>query len=178
MIPPPPIQGIGNAGGFTMQVELRDGSGDFSKLQALTRTIVGDARIQSGLARAQSSFRANVPQIDVAVDRTKAEALDISIGQVFQTLATYVGSSFVGQINKFGLTFQVYAQADANFTADPAPISSTAGRSRNGTMVPLGTIVSITPTTGPALISCTTFIRLQPLSARRRRVSVPASARA
>jgi HAE1 family hydrophobic/amphiphilic exporter-1 len=152
VVPPPAIQGIGNSGGFSMQVELRDGSGDFSKLQSLTRTIVGDARTQTGLARLNSTIRAGVPQMSVAVNRTKAEELQISTGQVFQTLATYVGSSFVGQINKFGLTFQVYAQAAASARVSPADIEALPVRAGNGTMVPLGTVVDITPTTGPALV--------------------------
>jgi HAE1 family hydrophobic/amphiphilic exporter-1 len=152
VVPPPAIQGIGNSGGFSMQVELRDGSGDFSKLQSLTRTIVGDARTQSGLARLNTTIRASVPQMSVAVNRTKAEELQISTAQVFQTLATYVGSSYVGQINKFGLTFQVYAQADASALLTTADIAALPVRAGNGTMVPLGTVVTITPDTGPALV--------------------------
>jgi hydrophobic/amphiphilic exporter-1 (mainly G- bacteria), HAE1 family len=151
VVPPPAIQGIGNSGGFSMQVELRDGSGDFAKLQSLARTIVRDAGTQSGLGRLNTTIRANVPQMAVTVNRTKAEALKITIGQVFQTMSTYVGSSFVGQINKFGLTFQVYAQADAASRVTPADIEALPVRAGDGTMVPLGTIVEITPTTGPAL---------------------------
>ena len=152
VVPPPAIQGIGNAGGFTMEVELRDGSADFSKLQSLTRTIVQDASSQSGLARVNATIRAGVPQMSVAVNRTKAEALQISTGQVFQTLATYVGSSFVGQINKFGLTFQVYAQAESSALLTPAAIEALPVRAGNGTMVPLGTVVTITPSVGPAVV--------------------------
>jgi HAE1 family hydrophobic/amphiphilic exporter-1 len=152
VVPPPAIQGIGNSGGFSMQVELRDGSGDFSKLQSLTQTIVGNARSQSGLARLNATIRAHVPQMRVAVNRTKAEALQVSVGQVFQALATYVGSSFVGQINKFGLTFQVYAQAEASARVTPADIEALPVRAGNGTMVPLGTVADVTPDTGPALV--------------------------
>ncbi len=152
VVPPPPIQGIGNAGGFSMQLELRDGSADFAKLQALARTVVGNARTQSGLARVNAPFRAEVPQLSVAVDRVKAETLKVSTGQVFQTLSTYLGSSFVGQINKFGLTFQVYAQADPKFRLLPADIEALPVRTASGAMVPLGTIVTITPSVGPSLI--------------------------
>jgi hydrophobic/amphiphilic exporter-1 (mainly G- bacteria), HAE1 family len=152
VVPPPAIQGIGNSGGFSMQVELRDGSGDFPKLQSLTRTIVGDANTQSALARTNTTIRAAVPQMQVAVNRTKAESLGITTGQVFQTLATYVGSSFVGQINKFGLTFQVYVEADPQGLATPAAIEALPVRAGDGTMVPLGTVVAITPTIGPALV--------------------------
>jgi HAE1 family hydrophobic/amphiphilic exporter-1 len=152
VVPPPAIQGIGNSGGFSMQVELRDGSADFPKLESLTRTIVQDARSQSGLARLNATIRAAVPQMSVAVNRTKAEELQITTGQVFQTLATYVGSSFVGQINKFGLTFQVYTQADSASLLTPSAIEALPVRAGNGTMVPLGTVVTITPSTGPAVV--------------------------
>ncbi|MEA2791224.1 MAG: hypothetical protein QOG73_3630 [Acetobacteraceae bacterium] len=152
VVPPPAIQGIGNSGGFTMQVELRDGSGDFSKLQSLARTIVGDARTQSALARLNTTIRTGVPQMSVTVNRTKAEALQVSTGQVFQALSTYVGSSFVGQINKFGLTFQVYTQADPSARVTTADIEALPVRTGNGTMVPLGTVVEISPSTGPALV--------------------------
>ncbi|WP_428483558.1 efflux RND transporter permease subunit [Rhodopila sp.] len=152
VIVPPAIQGIGNSGGFSMQVELRDGSNDFSKLQALTRTIVHDAGEQTALARLNTSFRAEVPQLAIAVDRAKAETLQVSTSQVFQTLATYVGSSFVGQINRFGLTFQVYAQADPRYRLRPADIEALPVRTNGGTMIPLGTIVRVAPATGPALI--------------------------
>ena len=152
VVPPPAIQGIGNSGGFSMQVELRDGSGDFTKLQSLARTIVHDASSQSGLARLNTTIRANVPQMSVAVNRVKAEALHVTTGQVFQTLATYLGSSFVGQINRFGLTFQVYAQAGAQYRLTPADVAALPVRTNDGTMIPLGTMVDITPSTGPALV--------------------------
>jgi HAE1 family hydrophobic/amphiphilic exporter-1 len=152
VVPPPAIQGIGNAGGFTMQVELRDGSGDFAKLQSLTRTIVGNAQSQSGLARLNSTIRAEVPQLTVSVNRTKAEALQVTTAQVFQALATYMGSSFVGQINKFGLTFQVYTQADSAFRVTPKDVEALPVRTASGTMVPLGTILDVKPATGPALV--------------------------
>ena len=103
MFPPPPIQGIGNAGGFTMQVELRDGSFDLAKLQTHDQR-GGEARrrSQSGLQRVTSSFRSTVPQMKVEVDRAKAETLQVSIDDVFSTLAAYLGSSYVDQFNKFG----------------------------------------------------------------------------
>jgi hydrophobic/amphiphilic exporter-1 (mainly G- bacteria), HAE1 family len=152
VVPPPAIQGIGNSGGFSLEVELRDGTGDFPKLQSLARTIVGDASTQSGLGRLNTTIRSAVPQMRVKVDRTKSEALGITVGQVFQTLATYVGSSFVGQINKFGLTFQVYAQANPAALVTPADIEALPVRAGDGTMVPLGTILEIAPTPGPALV--------------------------
>ncbi|HEY7301255.1 MAG TPA: multidrug efflux RND transporter permease subunit [Xanthobacteraceae bacterium] len=153
VFPPPPIQGIGNAGGFAMQLQLRDGSFDLSKLQTLTNTVVRDAQTQSGLQRVTSSFRASVPQIKVDVDRAKAETLQVSIDDVFSTLSAYLGSSYVDQFNKFGRVFQVYVQADSRFRLTPRDIEQLPVRNRQGAMIPIGTMVHITPIVGPSLLS-------------------------
>jgi hydrophobic/amphiphilic exporter-1 (mainly G- bacteria), HAE1 family len=153
VLPPPPIQGIGNAGGFTMQVELRDGSTDFAKLQNVTNAIVANAQSQSALQRVSTSFRATAPQFRIDVDRVKAETLHVSVDQVFSTLATYLGSTYVSQFNKFGRVFQVYAQADARFRLRPWDIENLWVRNQQGDMIPLGTLVSIEPVVGLPLIS-------------------------
>ena len=153
VLPPPPIQGIGNAGGFTMQVELRDGSTDFAKLQSITNAVVANAQSQSALQRVSSSFRAIAPQLRIVVDRVKAETLHVPVDQVFATLATYSGSTFVSQFNKFGRVFQVYAQADAKFRLRPRDIENLTVRNRDGAMIPLGTMITIEPIVGPPLIS-------------------------
>ena len=150
---PPPIQGIGNAGGFTMMVELRDGSQDFDKLQTLTRTIVADGNGQSSLQGLNSPFRADAPAIQVNVDRTKAEVLHVSVGQVFSALSAYLGSSYVGQFIRFGRVFQVYTQADGQFRVTPRDIEQLNVRNEDGTMVPLGAVLSTAPTVGPNLIT-------------------------
>jgi HAE1 family hydrophobic/amphiphilic exporter-1 len=152
-LPPPPIQGIGNAGGFTMQVELRDGSADLTKLQSITNTIVANAQSQSALQRVSTSFRATAPQLRVDVDRVKAQTLHVSVDQVFSTLATYFGSTYVVQFNKFGRVFQVYAQADSAFRLRPRDIENLSVRNQQGDMIPLGTLASITLTVGTPLIS-------------------------
>jgi HAE1 family hydrophobic/amphiphilic exporter-1 len=161
VLPPPPIQGIGNAGGFTMMVQLRDGSFDFPKLQAITNQIVSNAQSQTGLQRVQTSFRADVPQLLVEVDRVKAQTLFVPIDQVFQSIASYLGSSYVAQFNKFGRTFQVYVQAESKFRVQPSDINQLSVRSTKGDMVPIGTLVKITPTVGPSLI---TLYNLYPAS--------------
>jgi HAE1 family hydrophobic/amphiphilic exporter-1 len=153
VLPPPPIQGIGNAGGFTMEVELRDGSVDFSKLQSTSDRVVSDARSQSAVQMAFSTFRASVPQLKAAVDRTKAETLAVTVGQVFQALESYLGSTYVGQFNKFGHVFQIYVQSQSKFRAHPGDIAQYKIRTPNGGMVPLGTLVQLTRTEGPSLIT-------------------------
>jgi HAE1 family hydrophobic/amphiphilic exporter-1 len=153
VLPPPPIQGIGNAAGFAMQVELRDGNSDFGKLQALTQAMVANAQSQSALQRVQSPFRATVPQFDVDVDRIKTQTLHVTTDQVFSTLASYLGSSYVNQFNKFGRVFQVYTQADSQFRLTTRDIANMMVRNQNGDMVPIGTVAKITPSVGPSLIS-------------------------
>ncbi len=153
VLPPPPIQGIGNAAGFALQVELRDGNSDFGKLQAITQAIVANAQTQSALQRVNSPFRSMVPQFDVEVDRIKTQTLHVTTDQVFSTLAAYLGSSYVNQFNKFGRTFQIYAQADAQFRLTTKDIESLTVRNQQGDMIPLGTLAKITPTVGPSLIS-------------------------
>jgi HAE1 family hydrophobic/amphiphilic exporter-1 len=153
VLPPPPIQGIGNAAGFAMQVELRDGNSDYGKLQAITGAMVRSAISQSALQRVQSPFRATVPQFNVEVDRIKTQTLQVTTDQVFSTLASYLGSSYVNQFDKFGHVFQVYAQADAKNRLTLRDIENMTVRNQNGDMIPLGTVANITPTVGPSLIS-------------------------
>lgn len=153
VVVPPPIQGIGNANGFTMQVELRNGNFDYPLLQSTADTIVQNGNAQSSLQRLSTSFRAGVPQLSVTVDRIKAETLGITTGQVFSALSGYVGSSYVTQFNKFGRTFQVYAQAAPEFRIRPDDIRNLKVKAGDGTMVPLGTVVDVVSAQGPSLIS-------------------------
>jgi len=157
VFPPPPIQGIGNAAGFAMQLELRDGSFDLTKLQTTTNTVVKDAQTQSGLQRVTSSFRSTVPQLKVEVDRAKAETLQVSIDDVFATLGAYLGSSYVDQFNKFGRVFQVYVQADSRFRLRQQDIEQLPVRNKQGAIIPIGTMVHITPIVGPSLLSLYNF---------------------
>lgn len=150
---PPPIQGVGNVGGFTMQVEIRNGDFDYDLLQSLANTVVADGNAQSGLQRLATTFRAGAPQYSVVVDRTKAEALGITVGQVFAALSGYVGSDYVTQFNKFGHVFQVYAQASADKRASVDDIRNLKVRAGNGTMTPIGTAIEVREVTGPPLIS-------------------------
>ncbi|HEV3396080.1 MAG TPA: multidrug efflux RND transporter permease subunit [Xanthobacteraceae bacterium] len=153
VLPPPPIQGIGNAAGFVMQVELRDSSFDLDKLQAVTDAMVKNGQSQTGLQRVSSSFRSTVPQLDITVDRVKTETLHLTVDQVFSALASYLGSTYVTQFNKFGRVFQIYVQADAAFRLRPRDIENLAVRNDQGAMIPLGTVIKIGPAVGPSLIS-------------------------
>ncbi len=153
VLPPPPIQGIGFASGFTMMVELRDGSFDFPKLQGVVDTIVSNAETQSSIQMVISSFRSSVPQYTIEVNRVKAESLGLTVNQVFSTLSGYVGSSYVNQFNKFGRTFQVFVQGEADFRRQLQDLQNLSIRNSAGNMVPIGTLIEIKPAEGPSLIS-------------------------
>jgi HAE1 family hydrophobic/amphiphilic exporter-1 len=153
VVPPPAIQGIGNASGFTMMLEQRDGSNDYLKLQSIARTVVATANGQTGITGAFTTFRAGVPQYNVVVDRVKAAALHVNVGDVFSTISAYIGSTFINQFNQFGLTFQVYAQADSRFRLKIEQLNTLYVRSEDGVMIPVGTLIAIRPTVGASLIS-------------------------
>jgi hydrophobic/amphiphilic exporter-1 (mainly G- bacteria), HAE1 family len=153
VMPPPAIQGIGNAAGFTLQVELRDGSFDLPKLQSVVDTIVANARTQTSLQTVMASFRSGVPQYTIEIDREKTKTVQLDINQVFSALAGYFGSSYVDQFNKFGRTFQVYVQGDAQFRLRLEDIQNLTVRNKSGSMIPLGTLINIVPSVGPSLIS-------------------------
>jgi HAE1 family hydrophobic/amphiphilic exporter-1 len=153
VMPPPPIQGVGNDAGFTLQIQLRDGSFDLAKLQSVTNAIVANAKTQSALQLVLASFRADVPQYTVEVDRVKTQTVGVSLDQVFSALGGYLGSSYVDQFNKFGRVFQIYVQGDSKFRLRPEDIQGLSVRNKDGNMIPLGTLVKLTPTVGPSLIS-------------------------
>jgi hydrophobic/amphiphilic exporter-1 (mainly G- bacteria), HAE1 family len=98
-------------------------------------------------------FRSGVPQYTIDVDRVKTQTLGVSVDQVFAALTGYLGSAYVDQFNKFGRTFQIYVQADAQFRLRLQDIANLTVRNRDGKMIPLGTLISITPVVGPSLIS-------------------------
>jgi HAE1 family hydrophobic/amphiphilic exporter-1 len=152
VIIPPPIQGIGNSSGFQMQVELRDNSKDYVKLQRVADAITADAATQSGIQHVLSTFSADVPQLMVEVDRVKARQLGVDVNDVFSTLQGYLGSTYVNQFNKFGRTFQVYVQAGHQYRLEPDDIGRFYVRNTRGDMVPIGTLATIRYVPGPSLI--------------------------
>ena len=150
---PPPIQGIGNVSGFSMQVEIKNGDFDYALLQSLADAVIRDGSAQSALQRLGTTFRAGAPQLSVTVNRIKAETLGITVGNVFSALAGYVGSTYAAQFNKFGHVFQVYTQALPDYRASVDDIENLKVKAGNGTMTPIGTVVDIKEVQGPPLIS-------------------------
>ncbi|STX29244.1 RND multidrug efflux transporter Mex [Legionella beliardensis] len=153
VVVPPPIQGLGLSGGFQMQVELQDGSFDYQKLQQATDSIVRTANQQPNLQNVMTTFRANVPQIAAPINRTKAESLGVTVGAAFDTLQTYLGSSYVNLFTKFGQVFPVYVQADASSRSSINDLRNFYVKNQFGAMVPYGTLVDLKQAVGPGIIS-------------------------
>ena len=112
VVPPPPVQGIGNAGGFRMMVEDRAGRGP-EALQGAVYAMMGRAAQTPGVANVFSLFETSTPQLYLDIDRHKAQLLGVNIADVFATLQIYIGSSYVNDFNLFGRSYRVIAQAEA-----------------------------------------------------------------
>lgn len=153
VVVPPPIQGLGLSGGFQMQVELQDGTFDYRKLQQVTDQMITQGNQLPELQRMMTSFRAAVPQLAAPINRVKAESLGVSVGDAFDTLQTYLGSSYVNLFTKFGQVFQVYVQADSPSRMSIEDVRNYYVKNQAGDMVPLGTLTDMTPAVGPSIIS-------------------------
>jgi multidrug efflux pump len=151
VFPPPPVMGLGTVGGFKLQIEDRAGVG-YAKLDAAAQAFLARARQTPELGPAFSSYQINVPQLDVNLDRVKAKQLGVPITDVFDTMQIYLGSLYVNDFNRFGRVYQVRAQADAQYRSRPEDILHLKTRSRSGEMVPLSSLVEVTPGFGPEMV--------------------------
>ncbi|HEX6980180.1 MAG TPA: multidrug efflux RND transporter permease subunit [Alphaproteobacteria bacterium] len=150
-IPPPAVPGIGNNGGFKMQVQNRTDDEVAPVLEAAYQ-MMGRAQATPGLAGVFTTFSASSPQIFLEIDRVKAQMLNVPIANIFETLQVNLGSAYVNDFNAFGRVYQVRAQADQGFRLEREDIARLKVRSATGALVPLGTIVEIRDVAGPDLI--------------------------
>ena len=150
-LPPPPVRGIGNSGGFKLQLQERN-SADVRPLLALAYEIAGKANQTPGLTGVFTTFSASSPQLFLEIDRDKARMLNVPIPNIFETLSINLGTAYVNDFNAFGRVYQVRAQADQAFRIEREDISKLKVRSATGALVPLGTLVEIRDVTGPALV--------------------------
>jgi hydrophobe/amphiphile efflux-1 (HAE1) family protein len=148
VFPPPPVNGLGTVGGFKLELEDRAGLGE-AALNDATQAILGRAYQTPQLAGLFSGYRINVPQLDVEVDREKVKREGIVLTDLFQTMQTYLGSVYVNDFNKFGRTYQVKVQADAQFRATADNIAQLKVRNAQGAMVPLGSVITVKQSHGP-----------------------------
>ncbi len=148
VVPPPPVQGIGNAGGFRMMVEDRAGRGP-EALQAAVGAMMARAAQMPEVTQVFSLFETSTPQLYLDIDRTKAQMLGVSIPDVFAALQIYIGSSYVNDFNLFGRTFRVTAQADSPYRIDAKDVLGIRVRNSSGGIVPLGSFTTVRDTAGP-----------------------------
>jgi len=146
---PSPIHGLGQAGGFTMEIEDRSGSATPQQVQAATERVIAAARRRPELSQLFTTFSANVPQLYVNIDRVKAEKENVPVANVFQALQVYLGGFYINDFNYLGRTWHVMAQAGAPFRATPTQVADLQTRNLAGQMVPLGALTEIKRIVGP-----------------------------
>ncbi len=140
ILPPPPLRGLGNAGGFKLQVQDLNNAG-LPALEAATRKFVDALAAEPGYNSIITGFRANNPQFNLAIDRERAKTMNVSISAINDTLSTYLGSTYVNDFNLFGRTWQVMAMAEPGYRMRPEDVGRLRTRNMNGEMVPLGALV-------------------------------------
>ena len=148
VIAPPPVRGIGTGGGYKMMVQDRANHGP-KALEAATMGMMMAANQTDGLTSVFTLFNTGTPRIFADIDREKAQQLGVTPDQVFATLQTYLGSSYVNDFNLFGRTYRVTAQADAPFRHQPSDIVNLKTRSTSGAMVPIGSVATLNDDAGP-----------------------------
>jgi multidrug efflux pump len=151
VFPPPPVLGLGTLGGFKIQLEDRGALG-YDALNGAVQAFLKRAAQTPELGPTFSSYQINTPQLNVDLDRVRAKQLGVSITDVFDTMQIYLGSLYINDFNRFGRVYQVRAQADAPFRANAADIGLLKTRNSAGEMVPLSSVVKVTPTYGPEMV--------------------------
>jgi hydrophobe/amphiphile efflux-1 (HAE1) family protein len=149
VFPPPPVRGVGQAGGFKLQIEDRSGTATPQQLQAVTDEVIAAGRKRPEMTALFSTFRASFPQLYGNVDRVKAKQQNVEVTDIFDTLQVYLGGLYINDFNYLGRTWRVVAQADAPFRSSARDVSRLETRNVSGQMVPLGAVMDLKDTTGP-----------------------------
>lgn len=149
--PPPAIPGVGTSGGATFILEDRSG-GSVEFLAKNARLFWEEARKRPELAGVLTTALLSVPQVGVKVDNAKAMTQQIQLNDLYQTVQTFMGGSLINFFNRFGLQWQVYVQADGDFRTDAGNLGKFYVRNATGDMVPLSTLTSTYPRSGPEFL--------------------------
>ena len=153
VIPPPAIPGLGNAGGFSIQVEQRQSNDDIKTFEKVVNQFVAEANKQPEIAGAFTFFSARTPGYQVDVDRDRAKKLGLNLADVYNTMQMYMGSTYINQLTIFGRNFYVVAQADTNFRNDIQNMGKYYVKNVTGQMIPLSTVINVKTTESAPLIS-------------------------
>jgi HAE1 family hydrophobic/amphiphilic exporter-1/multidrug efflux pump len=145
---PPPIRGLGGAGGFEFVLQDRAG-GDVKRFSTVLNQFLGEARKRPELSFVFANYNDNIPQIEYEVDRDKIKTYGVNISDVFFALQTFMGSYYINDFNLYGRTFRVQAQAEAYARASPDDVNRYYVRAGDGSMVPLSTLLRIRSVNGP-----------------------------
>lgn len=148
---PPPIDGLGTAGGFQMEVLDQSGAG-YPQLQKTAQQMVEAGNGQSDLTALNTTFRANAPQLFADVDRVKAKTMNVPLNSVFSTLQAYLGSAYVNDFTYNNRSYQVRVQAESEYRASADDVRNLDVRDRTGNMVPLGSLVTVKDDFGPSVV--------------------------
>ncbi len=151
VIPPPPVRGLGQGGGFKMQVESRQSS-DINQLLAVTGDLLGQANQNPDVTRVFTTFGNDTPQLYLDIDRTVARMLNVPLANVFASVQSDLGGTYVNDFNTLGRIYQVRLQGDAPFRSSIQDISQIKVRSSTGALVPLGTLASVRTVAGPQIV--------------------------
>jgi multidrug efflux pump len=154
VVPPPGVDGLGNAGGFKIQVQDRAGLGEqalFGAVWATLGPIYGNPK--SAIGTPYSTYDINVPQLYADVDRTRAKQMGVNLADIYDTMQANLGSLYVNDFSKFGKVYQVIVQADAPFRNDAQSITNLQTKNAAGEMVPLGALMKVSPTFGPTRVT-------------------------
>jgi len=147
----PAISGLGKTGGLELQLEDKSGAG-LDKMAGVVRDFYQELSKRKEVSSIFSPFRNDIPQYKLVVDKEKAKTMDVPVNSIYQTLQSLFGSYYVNDFNKFGKSYRVIIQADAQFRANKEDISKVYVRSNSGKMVPLGTLAEVTETQGPDIV--------------------------
>ena len=147
-IPPPPVAGIGTAGGFKMMLQDRQGLGA-AALEAAAQDMAAAANQTPGLVGVFTPFNTRTPSVFADIDREKAQKLGVTPEKVFEAMQVYLGSAYINDFNYLGRTYEVTAQADARFRSSTDDIAQLKTRNTGGAMVPIGSVARLHDTTGP-----------------------------
>ncbi|MBX5438430.1 MAG: multidrug efflux RND transporter permease subunit [Thermoflavifilum sp.] len=142
VIPPPAIPGLGATGGFTFEIEDRAGTDDLQTFESVVRRFVAAANQRPEISNAFSFFTAHTPSYRVDVNRDQCEKMGVNIADVYSTLQTYLGSSYVNDFTIYGRNFRVVAQADTQYRNTIRDLSDYYVRNNMGQMIPLSNLVS------------------------------------
>ncbi|WP_425613510.1 efflux RND transporter permease subunit [Anatilimnocola sp. NA78] len=148
----PPIDGLGTAGGFKIVIEDRGGNG-LAALQNASQQIVDEGSRTPGLDKLFTSFRADTTWQYLDIDRDAAETMGVSMASVFNMLQMNLGTLYINDFNRFGRTWQVNVQADAQHRMQPSDLGKLYVKSERGKMVPLSSFAKIVPVSGPVMLN-------------------------